>query len=56
MDGFTNGSLVVELLDKAGERKYAKTKHNEQATAFLADKNSYILGYIVPPQNRKRSC
>lgn len=49
MEKFANGALVLELLDKTGERKYVKTKLNDNATTFLSDKNSYILGYLVPP-------
>jgi hypothetical protein len=33
----------MELLDRAGERKFAKTKLFDQANTFLSDKNTYIL-------------
>jgi hypothetical protein len=48
----TNGTLVLELCDKTGERKFVKTKLINDASTFLSDKNSYILGYLVPGPNR----
>ena len=38
---------VLELEDKSGERKYAKTKSDQYATEFLSEKMSYVLGKVV---------
>lgn len=46
-ESFANGALVLELCDKTGERKFIKTKLTQDASTFLADKNSYILGYLT---------
>jgi hypothetical protein len=52
MEKYNNGVLVIELLDKTGERKYVKTKLNDYATSFLSDKTSYILAFLTPGQTR----
>lgn len=41
----------MELVDKTGERKFTKTKLDLFATEFLADKNSYVLCYVIPNEN-----
>lgn len=46
-ENFGNGTLVLELCDKTGERKFVKTKLTQDASTFLSDKNSYILGYLT---------
>lgn len=41
-------SLIIELFDKQGERKFTKTKVDTVASSFLSDKNTYVLGYYTP--------
>lgn len=38
---------VLDLQDKAGDRKYVKTKAELYANTFLTDKMSYVLGKVV---------
>lgn len=45
--------IIMELLDRAGERKFAKTKLFDQANSFLSDKNTYILSQIFLDEEEK---
>lgn len=38
---------VLDLEDKSGERKYAKTKADLYANTFLSEKMSYTLGMVT---------
>ena len=38
---------VLDLEDKSGERKYAKTKADQYANEFLSEKMTYVLGKII---------
>jgi len=40
-------ALVLELVDKTGERKYVKTKLMSVSNSFLTDKGSYFLTKII---------
>lgn len=40
---------VVDLLDRAGERKFMNVKKETQASEYLGDKNVYHLCRIIPP-------
>ncbi len=40
------GEVVVELVDSAGERKYVKTKAEQIANSYLADKGTYTLALV----------
>ncbi|KRX01913.1 hypothetical protein PPERSA_05752 [Pseudocohnilembus persalinus] len=42
--------LIIELLDKGGERKFVKTKQDLVANEFLADQNTYVLALVKPAQ------
>ncbi len=37
---------VIELLDRAGERKFLNTKRDSKALEFLGDKNVYHLARV----------
>ena len=41
-----NTNVVLELVDKQGERKFVKGKLETIATSFLADKGSYYLALV----------
>ncbi|KAM3141335.1 hypothetical protein pb186bvf_006453 [Paramecium bursaria] len=47
---FINGTLVLELFDKTGERKFIKTKLDLRANEFLSEKATYIIGYLQQTQ------
>lgn len=46
-----NESKVLELEDKSGERKYAKSKADQCADEFLSEKMSYVLGKVTKNEN-----
>ena len=43
---WTKEGVVVELMDRGGERKYLNTKRDTKASEFLADKNVYHLARV----------
>ena len=44
----TKEEVYVELVDKAGERKFVKTKLDKQANEFLSDRGVYYLCTVKP--------
>lgn len=40
--------VYVELVDKTGERKFIKTKLEQEANSFLSDKGVYYLCTVTP--------
>ena len=44
----TKEEVYVELVDKAGERKFVKTKLDQQANEFLSDRGVYYLCAVKP--------
>jgi len=42
-------TIVLELVDKTGERKYVKPKLTTIANTFLTDKGNYVLTKCNPP-------
>lgn len=40
--------MIVELVDKTGERKFVKTKLDLYANEFLSDKNTYVVSVVNP--------
>jgi len=44
-----NEAVIFELFDKSGQRKYARSKSDVEASSFLSNKNSYILCFGFMP-------
>jgi hypothetical protein len=42
-----NDTKVLDLEDRTGDRKYAKTKADQYANEFLSEKMSYVLGKVI---------
>lgn len=40
--------VYIELVDKTGERKFVKTKLEQEASAFLSDRGIYYLCIVAP--------
>lgn len=45
--------MYIELVDKTGERKFIKTKLEQEASAFLSDKGIYYLCTVVPGEEEE---
>ncbi len=39
----TKGDLFIELVDKTGERKFVKTKLDQEGKEYLSDRGTYYL-------------
>ena len=42
-----NNNVLLELVDKQGERKFVKGKLDTKANSFLTDKGSYYLAIVI---------
>jgi hypothetical protein len=40
--------VYIELVDKTGERKFIRTKLEQEASSFLSDKGIYYLCTVTP--------
>ncbi len=45
--------VYVELVDKTGERKFIKTKLEQEANSFLSDKGIYYLCTVAPGEEEE---
>ena len=48
--------IVIDLVDKNGDRKFAKSKATTDATSFLTDRTSYYLGYVPANMQEDEDC